>query len=322
MGAGIGVVSIAVVLAVLSAIQSLGLFSLVQSLGLGTVGTIAWNGSDWAAALILAAVGGFTWGVGVRRLRPSLGRGALAWVYGFALVGIVLLFVRWLLGLQPWNAGSVLFIAGFISAFIALWGMGGFSAGYNTVETAGLAVEHDVLDPTVITGAFDPIQLGRHSIAFSRARILPIVRPLLGPLAIALGVVMLVIVAVMVVGSLFPGRIQTNDLSAAATTPAGYVAGLLILGQPVTKLAFFILIAVLIIGGIATIALGLALLINALTTQIVEAKGEAPQPVYFTGDKAIKGPFGRTMNFFVRLGGFLLDWLNDIRHGAARAVNR
>ena len=322
MGAGLAVVITAVVLAIISAIQGLGLFSLVQSLGFGSVGTIVWNGSDWAAALILAAIAGFTWGVGVRRERPGFGRGVLAWVYGFAMIAIPLMFVRWLLGLQPWSSGSVLFIAGFLSAFVALWGMGGFSPGYNIVETAGQAAERDVLDPVEIHGAFDPIQFGRHSMAFSRARILPIVRPLLGPMAIALGVVMLVIVAVMAIGSLFPGRIQTDQLSAAATTPVGYVAGLLILGQPVSKLAFFILIAVLIIAGIATIALGIALLINALTTQIVEAKAEPPHPLDYSDEKKVTGPFGHAMNFFIRLGHFLIDWVNDIRHGAARAVNR
>jgi len=135
-------------------------------------------------------------------------------------------------------------------------------------------------------------------------------------------VALLGIVVVMVIGAFGPVLTQTNDTSASATTPAGYMVGVTLFGGPVSKLAFFAFLAVFILGGIGTIGLGLALFMNALSSEVKDAQKMAPVPLDFADTNKVEGPIGNTVNFFIRLRKFFIEWLADITSGALRSINR
>ncbi len=311
IGAGIGVGGSFTVLLVIGALQ-----------GLGLIGGKTWETTDVVLYIVSAMLVGGIWGIGTLKWRPSMGRAFFTAVGGFMLVAVPLMFLRWLLDLVPWNAGATFVFGGFAAGFAALWGMGSSRRGYNLVETAGPAVEHDFEAPVEVLGAFNPIALGKNMAHFLRTKIIPIVRPLLGPLVIALGVAMLGIVVVMVIGAFGPTVIQTNDTSAAATTPAGYVPGVFLFGGPVSKLAFFLLIAVLILGGIGTLGIGLALAINALSIEISGAKSMAATPLDFSEQNQKKGFLWHMINFINRLRKFFVDWLGDFTGGLLHSISR
>jgi hypothetical protein len=310
IGAGIGIGVSLVVLLVIGALQ-----------GLGLIGGPTWEGDSVWAYIIAAMLVCGIWGVGTLKWRPSMGRALFAGIGGFTLVVVVQMFLRWLLGLTPWDAGAVSLFGGFAAGFSALWGMGAARRGYNLVETSGIAVEHDLEAPVDVVGAFSPITVGGNLLHFSRTKIIPIVRPLLAPLALALGVAMVGFVVVIVLGAISP-VVQTNDTSAAATTPAGYMVGVTMFGGPVSKLAFFLFIALFILGGIASIGLGLALFVNALSSEVKDAQKMAPVPLDFSEESKVKGPIGHTINFFIRLRKFFAEWLADITGGALRSIIR
>ncbi len=312
MSAVNGAIIVAVILLVIAALQ-----------GLALMGGPVWTSDEWLIAIFFGALAAFMWGAGTLKLRPSMGRGLMAFLGFYAIINLAFMFIRGVFfGLDPWFPSSALFLGGFIATFAASWGMGAFRPGYNLVETAESAVEHDVLNTTPVVGAFDPIAVNRHALHFVRTRIVPIVRPLIGPLAIALGIAILVVAAIMVIGSLFPGQVQTDNTSASAITPTGYIAGMSIFGQPVSKLAFFVIIVVLVFGGIGTMALGLALLVNALSTQVLRAKKEPAHPLDYSQPEKVQGRFGKSMNFLIRLRTFFAEWVSDISRGLMHTISR
>ena len=302
---------------------SFGLLLLIGALqGLGLIGGPFFEGSSVWGFLIAAMLIGGIWGIGTLKWRPSMGRALFAAIGGFMLVAVAMMILRWQLGLVPWAAGSILLFGGFAAGFSALWGMGAARRGYDQVETSGLAVEHDIEAPVLVPGAFNPITRGRALAHFSRTKILPVVLPLLGPLVIALGVAMIGAVIAMVFGAFGPAVVQTNNMGAAATTPAGYMDGMTLFGGPVSKLAFFLFIAVLLLGAIGTMALGLALLLNALSVEIKDAQKMSPAPLDFSENNATRGPLWRVVNLISRLIKFFRDWVADITNGAVHSISR
>ncbi|MHB8627918.1 MAG: hypothetical protein ACYDBJ_10890 [Aggregatilineales bacterium] len=315
MGAIVGVIIVFVLWTIISALQALGL-----------MGGGAWTGDIWGDWAFFAGLAGFMWGIGTYKMRPGMSRAFLAGLGVFAAFNVFLMLLRWFLSLPQWEAGPALLFGGFAATFAASWGMGSAKKGYDVVETSTASVEHDVLEPPDIPGAFDPIQFGKHTLHIGRTRIMPIVRPLIGPMVIALGVALLVIVVVMLIGTFGNGlgatQVLTNNPSASAINAGGYMTGVTLFGGPVSKLAFFLIVAVLVLGGIGTLGLGLALLMNALGAQVQAAKKMPDQPLDFAEPSKAKGPFGHLMNFLIRLRHFFAEWAADIRRSALHSISR
>ncbi len=297
---------------------SLGLLIVIAVLqGLKLIGYAAWPGDQAALFVFFAAMLGFLWGFGTFRARPSVWRAVGGALAAFAAASLGVMFLRWQFGFDdPWSAGTEFVPAGFALAFGAIWGMGGFNSDYQTVETVHAAAEHPHAPGEPLVGGFDAAELGQHTITFLRERILPIVRPLLRYMVLAFGFALLGIAIVLIVilgASIFgAAHTQTNDTSASAVTPAGYLVGVTIGNQPVSKVAFFALIAVLLLGGIGTIAIGLALLVNALSAQVQIAKKAPDEPLDFSPTSTHHGPLTRAGQFMTRLAHFFTDWAADI----------
>ncbi len=316
----IGIVLSGTLLIVIAVLQSLKL-----------IGYPVWPGDQANLFVFFAALIGVVWGLGTFRAKPSVLRAIGGGLFVFAAINLLVMFLRWLLSFaDPWSTGTNLFVSGFLMAFGVLWGMGGAWPDYQTVELATAAEERAEHEPPAprtepLTG-FDVEMVAEKQLDLLKERILPIVRPALPWLASAFGIVLLVILAVMAVGSLTSlnhgGHTQTNIESASATTPVGYVDGLTAFGQPVSKAAFFILLAVLLLGGIGSMGLGLALAMNALSTQVAAAKKMSPEPLDFSETAKSHGPLTRAGRFAGRLVKFFRDWGADITHGARGALSR
>jgi len=87
------------------------------------------------------------------------------------------------------------------------------------------------------------------------------------------------------------------------------MTGVTLFGGPVSKLAFFLIVVLLVLGGIGTLGLGLALLMNALGAQVQTAKKMADQPINYAGQT--KGIIGNVANFLIRLRHFFVEWRED-----------
>ena len=303
MGAIVGVIIVFVIWTIISILQALAL-----------IGGLVWTSGIWANWAFFAALAGFMWGVGTLKMRPGMSRAILAGIGAFAAFNVVLMLLRWFLNLDPWEAGPSFLLAGFAATFAASWGIGSAKKGYDLVETATASVAHDLLEPPNVPGAFDPIKFGENSLHFSRYRLMPVVRPALPWMVTALGVALLGIVVVMLIGVLgnnvHATQVLTNNSSASAIDAGGYMTGISLFGSPVSKLAFFLIVAVLMLGGIGILGLGLALLMNALSAQVQTAKKLPDQPVNYATDTP-KGFFGNVANFFIRLRPFFAEWRAD-----------
>jgi|GEM_PF-1227961 len=312
IGAGVGIAISVGVLVTMAILQSLKL-----------IGYAVWPTPEVILIVVLAALIGILWGLGTFKAYPSVGRGLAAGLMAFSAAALAVLLVRWLFDFSdPWAPGTVFVAGGFAAAFGTLWGMGATHPDYETVEAAQEAEHHPHKPAEPVAGAFNTASLARHSFGFLRERILPIVRPLLGPLVIAFGVALLGVVIVMLIGTFGPSRVQTTDLSASAVTPSGYLAGVTLFGQPVSKLAFFAFVVLLIFGGIASLAIGLALLINALSAQVQLAKKSPNEPIVLSDSSPQHGPLVTFLRGANRLVHFFTDWIADITLSILRMVSR
>lgn len=293
--------------------------AILQSLKL--IGGIVWAPEQAILFVVLAVIVGFIWGFGVLVMRPGVMRMLLGAIAACFLATALLMIFRWLVGFEPWSLGATLLFAGFAAAFGVVWGMGGFRPENQTVEAAHEAAHHPQ-PAQPIKGAFDAVKFNAALFRFIGNRILPIIRPLLGPAVIALGIALLAVVVIMVVSAFGSQRVQTDRTSASAVTIRGYVDGLELFGGPVSKFGFFIFIALLIVGGVGSMALGLALIVNALSTQVQIAKKLPKEPLDLTKVEGGKSPIAGMTQFFVRLLRFFTDWVADITGSATRSISR
>ncbi len=294
--------------------------AVLQSLKL--IGGIVWAPEQVILFVVLSLLVGFLWGIGLFVLPPSVLRLALGALAAFSLATAVLMFVRWLVGFEPWSPGAVFLFGGFALAFGAIWGMGGFRPENQSVEAAHEAAHHPQ-QPKPLKGAFDAVKFNVALIRFLGNRIVPILRPLVGPVIVALGIALLAVVVIMVASSLGTQRIQTEQTGASAVDVVhGYVPGIDFFGRPVSKFGFFIFLAVLILGGVGSMALGLALIVNALSAQVQIAKKLPAEPLDLTEAGGGKSPVAGVANFVTRLARFFTDWLGEIASGATRSITR
>jgi hypothetical protein len=311
MGAIVGVVIVFVIWTIISVLQALAL-----------IGGVVWTGDVWADWAFFAGLAGFMWGIGTLKMRPGLGRAILGGIGVFAAFNVFLMLLRWFLNLAPWEPGPAFLLGGFAATFATSWGIGSAKKGYDLVATATTSVEHDLLDPPSVPGAFDPVKFGKNTLHFARTRLMPIVRPALPWMLVALGVGLLGTVVVMVIGALGNGigaaQVLTNNPSASAINAGGYMTGVTLFGGPVSKLAFFLIVAVLALGGIGTLGLATALLMNALSAQVQTAKKLPDQPVNYA--ESPKGLFGNVANFLIRLRPFFAEWRMDVANMASNWV--
>ncbi len=284
--------------------------AVLQSLKL--IGGTVWPVEQAALFVVLAAIIGLLWGVGLLRLRPGLLRAVLGALSAGALATVVMMLLRWLFGYEPWSAGALFLFGGFALSFGAIWGMGGFYPSNMTVAAAHAAAHQPHSTPKPLMGAFDAVKFNVGLLKFIGNRIVPIVRPLVGPMFLALGIAMIGVFVVMIIGSFGPARVQTDRVSASAVTARGYLEGVELFGQPVSKLGFFIFISLLILGGIGSLALGLALIVNALSTQVQIAKKLPAEPLDLTEKSGKTGPIAHVAQFVVRLVRFFVDFILDI----------
>jgi hypothetical protein len=193
------------------------------------------------------------------------------------------------------SSGASFMFAAVGMAFGFVWGVGAASPG---------ATAHE--GPTYIAAVSakprpNPVRMAREKVIellpFVRNLILPLIRPLL----IALGIAVVISGALLFVATnpIVPvSRRQTFDAAAAAEIVTG------------EKLLLFIVIAIAILGAVATFAVLMALGINALNKQVNEAKKEKPEPL---DTRTVPGsPFAE----------FLLNWVNDILNVLRRSVTR
>ena len=184
--------------------------------------------------------------------------------------------------------GSLLIMAGFGATFGFLWGMGAMAPGASAHEgpTYWAAVE----------AAQKPRFRVRDAIALVRKVVPPLVetfRPMLQPIGVAVAVTLGLVFIIFMIATnpIVPvSRLQTTNEAASAAAVTG------------DKLITFIVIAVVVIGAVASLAIGLELLMRYTNREVNTAKEMKPEP--------IKNP-----PWPLRLADFVITWINDILSG-------
>ncbi len=220
---------------------------------------------------------------------PGFSRG----VIGVALISVI----RLLMGL-PFAGGSAAFFGGFGGLFGWLWGVGTFNAASH--EHAGMEHLYEHPAPGAATKLRERVN---ERIPALRAT----VNPLLSPLGIAIGVVVVIVGLFMVAGFVLPHREQTYIAEASATTVAGQIN--LPFDIKVNKTVFFLITVVAALGTLAVLAIIIALLMNALSKQVQEVKAAPNEP-----------PKEEPLLF--RLIDFFVTWVGDILAWTRRSVQR
>jgi hypothetical protein len=184
--------------------------------------------------------------------------------------------------------GSLLILSGVGGTFGFLWGMGALAPGASAHEgpTYWAALE----------AAQKPRFGLREAIALARKVIPPLIetfRPLIQPIAVAAGVTLglIFIIFMIVTNPIVPvSRLQTTNEAASAVAVTG------------DKLITFIAVIAVVIGAVASLAIGIALLMRYANREVNTAKEMKPEP--------IKNP-----PWPLRLADFFISWINDIFSG-------
>ncbi len=189
------------------------------------------------------------------------------------------------------NNGATLIFGGLGMAFGGLWGIGAFSPGASAHEGPRYyAAQHVQPNPLIV--------LARQ--AFKAAPgIIASVRPLLRPLMVAIGIALAITAVIMAASTLLPiTRVQTNNVAASASAVTG------------DKFIMFVIVSVVILGAVGTLAVLLALGVNALTRQVGEAKKATAEPVKVEQNKLF------------RFIDFIVSWVQDILQGTRKSISR
>lgn len=219
---------------------------------------------------------------------------------GIVAVLVVPIYVTFLVAfpLAPGDGivqGSLLILSGIGGTFGFLWGMGAIAPGASAHEgpTYWVAVQT----------AEQPRFGVREAIATARKVIPPLVetfRPLIQPIAVAVGVTLGLVFIIFMIATnpIVPvSRLQTTNEAASAVAVTG------------DKLIAFIVIAVVIIGAVASLAIGLALLMRYANREVNTAKEMKPEPI-------------KTPPWPLRLADFFIAWINDIFRGLRSTFQR
>jgi hypothetical protein len=239
--------------------------------------------------------------------RPGFPRAVFGLITGLIVGPVVLAVIRFSLsivgmvnidqGLLP-STGANLFFAGFGGMFGWLWGIGSFNP---------YSHDHGGI-PVNVNGKPGLMQIALHKGREAMPGIMQLVRPLIRPLLIALTICLAVTLILLVVGTPL-GRGQVLDPNASATTIAGGVTLPIGAGLVVSKLVFFLIIVVLVLGALATMAIVLALVYNSVNREVNEAKVAPNNPA-------------KTEPLLFRLIDFFVTWVQEILDGTKRSVIR
>lgn len=276
----------------------------------------------WEAAVFIvfcALVGGLI-GFGMTKMQPNLLRGLLGGLSAFALTAAVVMVLRYGFGYTPWDGagGTIAMLTAFPVAFATVWGMGGFARQNLTIE-ANIEARKVTPTPEPNLGAFDGVKFNVRLLSFLNNRIWPVIKPLVGPAALVSVMVGSVIAILLIIAQFAPGkRTQTYNIAAEATTIAGQVefAGLML-----PKFLVFLIVAALILGAVATTALLLALLFNALGSAVLSAK-KAQKTPFDPSQKGRSDPLSKAFQWVMRLVKFTIDFGVDMFNAVAGAISR
>jgi hypothetical protein len=294
-------------LGVFIAVTIVGNIALLQSAKM--LGGFEWSWAEFFTIIVLSALVGGLVGFGLLKMQANLLRGILAGLAGFALTASIVMVLRWATGYQPWAGGTMFMLTAFPVAFAGIWGMGGFETKNLTIE-ANLAARGEPQPEPVNLGAFDGVKFHVRLFSFLANRIWPVIKPLLGPAVVVTVLVGSVISILVLLGQIAPGtRTQTVEVDAAATTVAGTAS---FIGLQLPKFLVFLIVAVIILGGVATTALILALIFNALSNAVSKAKKDPKHPVDLTDSSGQASAAGRMFQWVRRLIQFNVDFAADI----------
>jgi hypothetical protein len=290
------------------AVTIVGNIVLLQSL-LMLPANPAWSLAEAGALTAFLGLVGFLVGFGLLKMGPGLLRGILAGLAAFALTASIVMVLRYGFGYQPWLGGTMMMLTAFPIAFAAVWGMGGFARQNMTIE-ANMEARANPQPPPRNIGAFDGVKFNERIFKFLGNRIWPIIKPLVGPAVIVSVLVGSFVAVLLIIGQVAPGtRTQTYDVDAAATQIGGTAT---FLGAELPKFVVFLLVAGFLLAGVATNALILALIINALGSAVKNAKAAAKQPLDLTEKGGQKNIFSQSFQWIMRLVQFNIDFVRDI----------
>jgi hypothetical protein len=222
------------------------------------------------------------------------------------LTAVIYLIIRALLGLpMDWAnaAGSTLMWSGLGGSFGWILGVGAFSPGASAHEgpVATWAENAKLSRPPglLAQGRINTVKFFKWAI--------PLILPNLRPLAIALGVIVVITLIFMLLGTngiVSLGRLTTQNDAANTAEVTG------------DKLIIFLIIAAVVIGLLVGTAVGLALLMTSLTRQVEIAK-KINRTVLPDDSPLLK--LGR---YFERLLQFGIAWVRDIIDGLTKTTIR
>ncbi|MFQ3535639.1 MAG: hypothetical protein SNJ58_07165 [Aggregatilineales bacterium] len=219
---------------------------------------------------------------------------------GIAAVLVVPAYVTFLVAfpLAPGDGivqGSLLILAGIGGTFGFLWGMGAMAPGASAHEGPAYWA--------AVEAAQKPRFGLREAIGLARKVVPPLVetfRPLIQPIAVAVGVTLglVFLIFMIVTNPIVPvSRLQTANEAASAVAITG------------DKLIAFIVVTLVVIGAVASLAIGLALLMRYANREVNAAKEMKPEP--------ISNP-----PWPLRLADFAITWINDIFRGLRSTFQR
>jgi hypothetical protein len=236
-------------------------------------------------------------------LRPGFTRGVIGFFIGLG-IGIALIsIIRLFMGL-PFSTGPSAFFGGFGGLFGWLWGVGTFSP---------LSHEHNGFEHAAEHAEPGAVQKTMQRVRASMPGIMANVKPLVRPLLYALGITVIVLVAIMAISMVLGtidkpiARIQTEKPLASPGTPNGDI----VFGETVhvNKTVFFLILSAIILGMLGGLAVVIALIMNAVSRNVEEAKASPDNP------PQTEPPLFRLIDFFV-------TWVHDILEGTKRSVQR
>ncbi len=238
-------------------------------------------------------------------LRPGVQRGVLGFILGIVLGVALITVIRLVMGLAPLSGAAVLF-GGFGGLFGWLWGVGSFNP---------YSHEHHGIEHAIEANEPTPLAKLLHAARSATPGIREQVKPLIRPMMVALGVCVAAVAIFMVLGIVLTAlnvpiaRVQTETASASPMTAAGSITLPFGDGVQVNKTVFFVILSVVILGILGGLAIGLALMMNALSAQVEKAKQSPDTPL------AEEPPTFRLIDFF-------LTWVNDILQGTKDSISR
>jgi hypothetical protein len=239
-------------------------------------------------------------------MRPGLTRGLITMLIGAVIAAGLYLVLRLLTG-NPMDwakaSGATFMFAGLGAAVGWIVGMGGFSAGASAHE-GPLVTYLERADAPKAPGL--PQVMAKNAAKFIKWAV-PLVVPNLRPMGIALAWVVGIVAFFMFVSTnpiVRVTRTQTFSDAASTSTMTG------------DKFLIFVIVAMVIIGGLITMAVALSLIMASVSRQVEVAK---KMPVSRLPEDS---PFYKMGRYLEKLKDFVFAWVRDLLEGFRGTVVR